>query len=131
MEMYQALLLFIILSITVIFLYIRKSMWKRKYHQITQELGGKKYLENENERLRSVNEERQLAYLEAQKELERKQAFYQAQQEKINEQKLELDRMRTQFNKEFELIASKILEEKTEKFTALNNRNLDQILHPF
>lgn len=63
--------------------------------------------------------------------LESVKAFYEAEQEKIKEQRVEIESMKTQFNKDFELIANKILEEKTLKFTENNHKALDQILHPF
>src|SRR5690606_8048546 len=47
--------------------------------------------------------------------------------EKLELQKNEMGAIRKQFNLEFEQIASKILEEKTEKFTNLNRENLDSI----
>lgn len=50
--------------------------------------------------------------------------------EKLELQKNEMEAIRKQFNLEFEQIASKILEEKTEKFTNLNRENLDSILRP-
>lgn len=50
--------------------------------------------------------------------------------EKLETQKTEIEELRKQFNLEFENIASKILEEKTEKFTRLNKDNLDTILKP-
>ncbi len=52
-------------------------------------------------------------------------------QEKLENQKKETVELHSQFNLEFENIASKILEEKTEKFTAINKVNLDSILKPF
>lgn len=51
--------------------------------------------------------------------------------EKLEHQKTEIVELRKQFNLEFENIASKILEEKTEKFTHLNKDNLNAILKPF
>jgi len=51
-------------------------------------------------------------------------------QEKLENQKLEMGALRQQFNLEFEHIASKILDEKTEKFTSLNRDNLNGILKP-
>lgn len=51
--------------------------------------------------------------------------------EKLETQKKDIVDMHKQFNLEFENIASKILEEKTEKFTNLNKVNLDSILKPF
>ncbi|WP_418894914.1 DNA recombination protein RmuC [Limibacterium fermenti] len=50
--------------------------------------------------------------------------------EKLDTQKSEMENLRKQFNIEFENIANKILEEKTQKFTDLNKNNLDSILKP-
>lgn len=50
--------------------------------------------------------------------------------EKLQTQKSEMEELRKQFNLEFEHIASKILDEKSEKFTRLNKDNLDTILKP-
>jgi DNA recombination protein RmuC len=50
--------------------------------------------------------------------------------EKLENQKEEIGEIRKQFNLEFEHIASKILEDKTEKFTNLNRENLNTILKP-
>lgn len=50
--------------------------------------------------------------------------------ENLERQKKEMEAIHTQFNLEFEQIASKILDEKTEKFTHLNRVNMDQILKP-
>ena len=51
--------------------------------------------------------------------------------EKLENQKNEISELHKQFNLEFENIASRILEEKTEKFTNINRVNLDSILKPF
>ncbi|MDD2298974.1 MAG: DNA recombination protein RmuC [Fermentimonas sp.] len=51
--------------------------------------------------------------------------------EKLESQKNEISELHKQFNLEFENIASRILEEKTEKFTNINRVNLDSILKPF
>lgn len=48
----------------------------------------------------------------------------------IELQKSEMESIRKQLNLEFEQIASKILDEKSEKFTNLNKNNLDIILKP-
>lgn len=50
--------------------------------------------------------------------------------EKLQRQKEEMEALGRKFNTEFENIANKILETKTEKFTALNKHNLSSILHP-
>ncbi len=51
--------------------------------------------------------------------------------ESIEARKNEIEGLHKQLNLEFENIASKILEEKSEKFTNLNRINLDSILRPF
>src|SRR5690606_21766254 len=68
---------------------------------------------------------------ELSKSLERSRAYFNAQQEKMKEQRSEIDTIKAQFNKDFELIANRILEEKTYKFTESNLKSLDQILLPF
>ena len=50
--------------------------------------------------------------------------------EKLDSQKNEIQEMHKQFNLEFENIASKILDEKSNKFTKLNQDNLSGILKP-
>ncbi len=45
-------------------------------------------------------------------------------------QKQEMEKLRSQFNTEFENIATKILDEKSAKFTRLNQENIDLILKP-
>ncbi|NGM60695.1 DNA recombination protein RmuC [Sphingobacterium sp. SGG-5] len=62
--------------------------------------------------------------------LESTNAYLQAQQEKFQEQKEELHRIRTQFNTEFQVLANKILEEKSQKFTDLNKQNIGLLLDP-
>ena len=61
---------------------------------------------------------------------ESSKAYLQAQQEKIAEQKEEMALLQTKFSKDFELIANKILEEKSLKFTEVNRFNIDALLSP-
>src|SRR5690606_19643446 len=67
---------------------------------------------------------------ETAKSLESVRSYLRAQQEKIAEQKAEIENLREKFNKDFELIASRILDEKTHKFTEANKLNLDILLNP-
>ena len=62
--------------------------------------------------------------------LEGTNAYLQAQQEKYADQKLEIEQIKRQFNTEFQVLANKILEEKTLKFTQQNQQNINQILDP-
>ncbi len=50
--------------------------------------------------------------------------------EKLENQKREIESLHKQFNLEFEQIANRILEEKSERFTRQNRDNLDNILKP-
>ena len=50
--------------------------------------------------------------------------------EKLNEQKDELNKIQEKFTKEFENLANKILDEKSTKFTEQNKENLKTILNP-
>jgi DNA recombination protein RmuC len=67
---------------------------------------------------------------EALRSLESSRAYLQAQQDKIEEQKSEIKNNQEKFNKDFELIASRILEEKSLKFTEHSRANLDLIIKP-
>ncbi|HWB27621.1 MAG TPA: DNA recombination protein RmuC [Chitinophagaceae bacterium] len=57
-------------------------------------------------------------------------ATNEALKEKLQTQKDEIEALGKKFNTEFENIANKILETKTEKFTELNKTNLKTILEP-
>lgn len=51
--------------------------------------------------------------------------------QKLAEQRNELELLNQKFTKEFENLANKILDEKSQKFTDQNKANLDIILNPF
>lgn len=51
-------------------------------------------------------------------------------QEKLQSQKAELEALQDRFTKEFENLANRILEEKSQKFVEQNRNNLDVILNP-
>lgn len=53
-----------------------------------------------------------------------------AMMEKLENQKSEIAALHKQFNLEFEQIASRIMEEKSERFTRQNRENIDTILKP-
>lgn len=60
----------------------------------------------------------------------REQTQNQFQQKKLVEQKSELLDLEKRFKVEFENLAQKILEQKAEKFTAVNEKNMHQLLSP-
>jgi len=51
-------------------------------------------------------------------------------QEKLNDQKKELEELQAKFTDAFKNLANEILEEKTKKFTEQNRANLDELLNP-
>ena len=73
------------------------------------------------ERERSAELDRQLAGLKSE---------YNSLQEKLADQKNELAEMQEQLKVQFENLANKILDEKSEKFTKQNKESLDQLLNP-
>jgi DNA recombination protein RmuC len=67
---------------------------------------------------------------DANRELESTRSFYMAEKEKLAEQKISYEQSQQKLNKDFELIANKILEEKSTRFIEQNRTNLDIILNP-
>lgn len=84
----------------------------------------------EQQQLKTELEEVRAKYIQAEKSLESARSFFQSQKEQLQAQRDEIERTKKQFNLEFQSIANKILEEKTQKFTETNSRSLDQILNP-
>jgi len=66
-----------------------------------------------------------------QNELAARNADFQNLENRMNEKTEELSKLQEKFTKDFEIVASKILEEKTNKFTLQNQESLDKILKPF
>lgn len=63
-------------------------------------------------------------------QLTKKEADFDNLLERMREQRQETDELREKFTKEFENLANKILEEKSNKFTEQNRENLKNILGP-
>jgi DNA recombination protein RmuC len=68
--------------------------------------------------------------IELNKELSGLKADWKNLQEKLAEQKNEMQEMQKKFSVEFKNLANEILEEKTKKFTEQNKSNLDELLKP-
>ena len=80
-------------------------------------------VEKEREDLRQEKENLSL-------QLTRKISEFNNLQEKNEEQKAEVEKLQEKFTKEFENLANKILDQKSEKFTTLNKQNIEGILDP-
>ena len=97
---------------------------------ITEKESITKLLQDEKTRLLDelAYERSQLAT--ANQTLENARAYYKSQQEKIQEQKIEVEQIRKDFQLEFQNIAGKLLDEKSQKFVETNRTNLDILLNP-
>ena len=79
-----------------------------------------------NEKLNAASEQ----FNTCNQKLATSEANHQALNEKFETQKVEMLELGKKFNTEFENIANKILETKTEKFTELNKTNMKDLLEP-
>ena len=100
--------------------FIAKSKFGSGSSFLTQQLQ-----KNENE---LASEREKVVKLNS--ELSALNSDYRNLQEKLGEQKSEIEDLQNKFTKEFENLANKILDEKSTKFTEQNRQNLDQILKP-
>jgi len=65
-----------------------------------------------------------------QNELTARNVAFENIEERMNEKSQELEKLQEKFTKDFEIVASKILDEKSNKFTLQNQLSLDKILKP-
>lgn len=90
-------------------------------------------IQEKNTSLGEIKEELKLTIKElseTNQKLATSKATNEALNEKLQTQKEEIEALGKKFNTEFENIVNKILDTKTEKFTALNRDNLTTILQP-
>ena len=75
------------------------------------------------ESMRNINSTMQM-------DLVKKEAALDYSQQKLTEQQEDVEKLQERFTKDFEILASKILEDKSSKFTEKNKENMEQILNP-
>ena len=92
---------------------IEKSDWDTKLQQVIEE---KETIRNEKE---SINIQ-----------LTKKEVDFENLWQRNQEQKGEVEKLQEKFTKEFENLATKILDEKSNKFTEQNKENMKNILSP-
>ena len=104
-----------------------KSTLEERQNQLNNTINEQKQtvekIENEREEIRREKE-----FLNT--ELTRKSSEYENLQQQNIKRDAELEERQEQLRKDFELLANKILEEKTEKFTLQNKENIKNILDP-
>lgn len=107
------------------------SRLEERNQNLKEQLGE---VEAEYDQLQQKSEQELTEERERANELDRKlasrEADYKNLQERLNEQKKELAEMQEQLTTQFENLANKILEEKSEKFTKQNKEQIDQLLNP-
>lgn len=85
----------------------------------------------ENQRIQHQAENTTRQYVEASRQVASLQAEKRALEEKLEHQKEEMAELHKQFNLEFENIANKIFQQKTESFNKLSAESLSSLLKPF
>jgi DNA recombination protein RmuC len=117
MEIIFAIII-LVLAIVVIFV-----MQKNNKQRETE-------LKNESARLTEEKESLQQNRIEHISEIAELKARLQAKESLLQSQQEELGNMRNQLNKDFQVLANQILEEKTMRFTTTNRENMEAILKP-
>lgn len=144
MEIYLLTFSLIVLLIAVLLLFLRRSggphiaeretLRRQKEDLVIQLARAEQQVESlaaEKGRLADELRNTREQLLMVERSRENLRAYQHSQQEKLQEQKAEIEAIKRQLNTEFQVIANKLLEEKAQKFTETNARSLDQILGPF
>jgi DNA recombination protein RmuC len=122
MEIAGVVLLVIILVVLFVLL-LRKPAINQNNDTIN-------YLKEEKQKLEDELNDLRERFNAERSNLIKAEALVTSHREKLSEQQKNLEELQQKFTLEFSLIANKILDEKTAKFTAQNQTNLDQILNP-
>lgn len=93
---------------------------------ISDKINFEKQLTSTNAEKESIRSEKEVLAIQ----LSKKEVDFENLWERNKEQKQEVEQLQEKFAKEFENLANKILEEKTNKFTEQNKENLKNILTP-
>lgn len=88
-------------------------------------------LKEENQRIQRQVESTTQQYVETSRQVASLRAEKRALEEKLEHQKEEMAELHKQFNLEFENIANKIFQQKTESFNKLSAESLSSLLKPF
>ena len=109
---------------------ITKLKFEKKGSALEERLNGLRREAEEKDRLIRDSDLQMEAIREEKeglrRELIKREAELEHSAEKLNEQQGELEKLQEKFTKDFEILANKILEEKSSKFT----ENMEQILNP-
>ena len=85
-----------------------------------------KGIEHLEQQLEQLREEMQQLHMD----IVKKESALEHADEKLKRQQEDVAKLQEKFSKDFEILASKILEDKSSKFTEKNRENMEQILNP-
>ncbi len=106
---------------------LRKEERENYQQQISKiETENRQKLDELKKELVHIRQEKEQLHIQ----LTRRNTEFSNLQQKANEEKAEIKKLQEKFEKEFENLANKILEQKSEKFTQLNKTNIENILTP-
>lgn len=117
-----------LLVIVLIFLVVLISRKPSKASE--QDLFSVNFLKEENQKLQQELMQVRANYINENNRATRAEENLKAQREISQKQQQNLEELQQKFTLEFSNIANKLLDEKSAKFTAQNQSNLDQILNP-
>lgn len=117
-----------LLVIVLIFLVVLISRKPNKTAE--QDLFSINFLKEENQKLQHELMQVRANYINENNRATRAEENLKAQREISQKQQQNLEELQQKFTLEFSNIANKLLDEKSAKFTAQNQSNLDQILNP-
>ena len=110
----------IILVLAIIVIYLLQKASKQREQELKDELT----------RVSAEKESLQRDTIEYIRQAAESKALLQSREEQLRIQQEELLNMRNQLNKDFQVLANQILEEKTLRFTDVNKTNMEAILRP-
>jgi DNA recombination protein RmuC len=105
----------------------KENEWVRNQAQMEERI---KNLQTENERISNHLEEVEIQKEQHLQQLAKAEAEFSSLREKLIVQKQEMEDLQKKFTAEFENIANKILDKNSEKFTAVNQKNMNDVLNP-
>lgn len=110
----------IILMLAVVVLFFMQKMSRQKERELKENV----------DRLLADKEDLQKNQIDAVREIAQLEVLLQSKDDQLRIQQEELLNTRNQLNKDFQILANQILEEKTLRFTDVNKANIEAILKP-
>jgi len=130
---YLIILAIIVLAIVLTYIF-SKLKFEKSMSTLEERITSMTHEKEEKDRdLQQMDEKTEGLRTEIQQlqmDLVKKQAALEHADEKLKGQQEDVAKLQEKFSKDFEILASKILEDKSSKFTEKNKENMEQILHP-